>query len=131
MPMAAPPLAPNSLTFVERGLEALDDTGLADADKLRVIGLLSSYTLSEARMAHEAAAAAAAEAARPTRPPRGPSKACCGSWSTRRPTRGCTGSRRRHRIRGAAPPTRRPSSSSASSGSSTGSPSWSRPTAAP
>ncbi len=39
MPMAAPPLAPNSLTFVERGLEALDGTGLADADKLRVIGL--------------------------------------------------------------------------------------------
>ena len=60
MPMATPPLAPNSLTFVERGLEALDDTGLADADKLRVIGLISSYTLSESRMAHEAARAAAA-----------------------------------------------------------------------
>ena len=52
MPMAAPPLAPNSLTFVERGLETLDGTGLADPDKLRVIGLLSSCTLSEARMAH-------------------------------------------------------------------------------
>jgi AcrR family transcriptional regulator len=60
LPMAAPPLAPNSLTFVERGLETLDGTGLADADKLRVIGLLSSYTLSEARMAHDAARAAAA-----------------------------------------------------------------------
>jgi AcrR family transcriptional regulator len=60
MPMATPPLAPNSLTFVERGLEALDDTGLADQDKLRVIGLISSYTLSESRMAHEAARAAAA-----------------------------------------------------------------------
>jgi AcrR family transcriptional regulator len=59
MPMAAPPLAPNSLTFVERGLESLDNTGLSDADKLRVIGLLSSYTLSEARMAHDAARAAA------------------------------------------------------------------------
>jgi AcrR family transcriptional regulator len=58
MPMATPPLAPNSLTFVERGLEALDDTGLADQDKLRVIGLISSYTLSESRMAHEAARAA-------------------------------------------------------------------------
>ncbi len=64
MPMAAPPLAPNSLTFVERGLETLDGTGLPDADKLRVIGLLSSYTLSEGRMAHDAArAAAAAQAA--------------------------------------------------------------------
>jgi AcrR family transcriptional regulator len=63
MPMASPPLAPNSLTFVERGLEALDPTGLADADKLRVIGLISSYTLSEARMAHDAARAQAAAAA--------------------------------------------------------------------
>ncbi len=58
MPMAAPPMAPNSLTFVEKGLEALDDSGLTDADKLRVIGLISSYTLSEARMAHDAARAA-------------------------------------------------------------------------
>jgi AcrR family transcriptional regulator len=71
MPMAAPPLAPNSLTFVERGLETLDRTGLTDVDKLRVIGLLSSYTLSEARMAHDAARAAAqtvstASAAAPT-----------------------------------------------------------------
>jgi AcrR family transcriptional regulator len=58
MPMAAPPMAPNSLTFVERGLEAMDSSGLADADKLRVIALISSYTLSEARMAHDAARAA-------------------------------------------------------------------------
>ncbi len=59
MPMAAPPLGPNSLAFVERGLEAMDETGLADADKLRVIGLLSSYTLNEARMAYDAARAGA------------------------------------------------------------------------
>jgi AcrR family transcriptional regulator len=59
MPIAAPPLGPNSLRFVERGLEAMDGTGLPDADKLRVIGLLSSYTLSEARMAHDAIRAAA------------------------------------------------------------------------
>jgi AcrR family transcriptional regulator len=58
MPMAAPPLGPNSLIFVERGLEALDGTGLADEDKLRIIGLISSYTLSESRMAHDAARAA-------------------------------------------------------------------------
>src|SRR5450755_823141 len=62
MPMAAPPMAPNSLTFVERGLEAMDGSGLPDADKLRVIGLISSYTLSEARMAHDAARAARAAA---------------------------------------------------------------------
>jgi AcrR family transcriptional regulator len=67
MPMAAPPVAPNSLAFVERGLETMDGTPLADVDKLRFIGLISSYTLSEARMANDgfraardAAAAAAA-----------------------------------------------------------------------
>jgi hypothetical protein len=58
LPMAVPPLGPNSLAFVERGLEALDGTGLHDGDKLRVIGLLSSYALSEARMANDAARAA-------------------------------------------------------------------------
>jgi AcrR family transcriptional regulator len=57
MPMAAPPLAPNSLHFVERGMAAFDGTGLPDADRLRVIGLISSYTLSEARMAYDAARA--------------------------------------------------------------------------
>jgi AcrR family transcriptional regulator len=64
MPMAAPPLSPNSLAFVERGLETLDGTGMADGDKLRIIGLLSSYTLSEARMAHDALRAAKEQAAR-------------------------------------------------------------------
>ena len=73
MPMAAPPLAPNSLHFVERGLATLDETGLDDADKLRIIGLLSSYTLSEARMASDAArAAAAAQAAGDGDGPSGP-----------------------------------------------------------
>ena len=63
MPMAAPPVAPNSLHFVERGLEALDGTGLPDSEKIRIIGLLSSYTLSEARMAADAVRAAKAAAA--------------------------------------------------------------------
>jgi AcrR family transcriptional regulator len=60
MPMAAPPAAPNSLHFVERGLEAMDGTGLSDLTRIHVIGLLSSYTLSEARMAADAARAMAA-----------------------------------------------------------------------
>jgi AcrR family transcriptional regulator len=60
MPMAAPPMAPNSLHFVELGLATMDGTPLPDADKLRAIGLLSSYTLSEARMANDAARAEAA-----------------------------------------------------------------------
>jgi AcrR family transcriptional regulator len=60
MPLAAPPVAPNSLHFVERGLEALDGTGLTDTEKMRAIGLISSYTLSEAKMANDAARAMAA-----------------------------------------------------------------------
>jgi len=60
MPMAAPPVAPNSLHFVERALEALDGTGLKDTEKMRAIGLISSYTLSEAKMANDAARAMAA-----------------------------------------------------------------------
>lgn len=58
MPMAAPPVAPNSLAFVEVGLATMDGTSLSDADKLRCIGLLSSYTLSEARMFNDAVRAA-------------------------------------------------------------------------
>src|ERR1700751_1544814 len=53
MPLAAPPVAPNSMHFIERALEAMDDSGLPDDNKLRVIGLISSYTLSEARMAYD------------------------------------------------------------------------------
>ena len=76
MPMAAPPVAPNSLAFVERGLATMDGTPLADADKLRFIGLISSFTLSEARMANDAlraardaaAAAAAGDDAEPAPP---------------------------------------------------------------
>jgi len=62
MPMPAPPLAPNSMHFVERALETMERTGLTDSEKFRVIGLLSSYTLSEARQANDAARAAAAAA---------------------------------------------------------------------
>jgi AcrR family transcriptional regulator len=60
MPWAAPPLGPNSLTFVEKGLEALDGTGLSGSDGLQIIGLVASYTLSESRMSHDAARAATA-----------------------------------------------------------------------
>jgi AcrR family transcriptional regulator len=66
LPMAAPPMGPNSLAFVERGLEVMDGTDLTGQQKLRAIGLLSSYTLSEARMAYDARRFAAAT---PEQPP--------------------------------------------------------------
>jgi AcrR family transcriptional regulator len=74
MPMAAPPMAPNSMIFVELGLGSMDGAAVADADKLRFIGLISSYTLSEARMANDAlraardAATTAADGAEPAPP---------------------------------------------------------------
>lgn len=75
MPMAAPPIGPSSMLYVEHGLAAMDETGLKDSDKMSVIGLLSSYALNEARMAADAeraaktAAAAAQATAEPTGPP--------------------------------------------------------------
>jgi AcrR family transcriptional regulator len=54
MPMATPPLAPNSLTWMELGLEALDDTGLPEGDKMRILGLISSHALIDARMTFDA-----------------------------------------------------------------------------
>jgi len=63
MPLAAPPVAPNSLHFVERGLEAMDGTGLPYQERIRVIGLLTSFTLSEARMTADAMRATKAAAA--------------------------------------------------------------------
>jgi AcrR family transcriptional regulator len=65
MPMSTPPLAPNSLIWVERGLEALDDTGLSDGDKMRILGLLSAHSLIDARMAFDARQAMSADGARP------------------------------------------------------------------
>ena len=95
MPMAAPPLAPNSLTFVERGLETLDD-GDRGADKLGIIGVISSYTFSEARMANDAGRVPrhtpTLQQAR-ARCRNGPSTAFSVSSSTRSTTRGCTESR--------------------------------------
>ena len=63
LPITAPPLGPSSLAFVEIGLQTLEPTGLSDQTKLRVIGLLSEYTLNDARMAHDAARAAEAAGA--------------------------------------------------------------------
>jgi hypothetical protein len=77
MPMASPPVGPNSMLFVEHGLAAMDETGLKDSDKMSVIGLLSSYALNEARMAADAeravkAAMAAAQAHGVTAAPQPP-----------------------------------------------------------
>ncbi len=53
--MPGPPMGPNSLAFVERGLTALAPLPLEPWERMAVIGLLSSYALSEARLVVEAA----------------------------------------------------------------------------
>lgn len=43
VPMTGPPATPNQVAWLERGLRCLRDTGLAEAEKLGVVLLLSSY----------------------------------------------------------------------------------------
>jgi AcrR family transcriptional regulator len=53
LPMATPPLSPNSLTWVELGLEAMTDLDVPDYVKIRAIGLISQHALIDARMAFD------------------------------------------------------------------------------
>lgn len=53
LPMPGPPMGPNALRWVDAGLAALADTGLEPWEQLAVIGLISSYSLSEARLTTE------------------------------------------------------------------------------
>jgi len=62
MPMAAPPAGPNSLAWLEQGMQAFEGTGLTDDEKLGVLGMVSLYTLGEARMAADGESADAAGA---------------------------------------------------------------------
>lgn len=50
LPAARPPAGPASLAWVEQALAALGDTPLSEAAKMSVVGLLSTYTLGEARL---------------------------------------------------------------------------------
>lgn len=60
MPMARPPAGPASLAWVEQALQTMDGTGLSEAAKMGVIGLISTYALSEARMQYEGSRAGGA-----------------------------------------------------------------------
>ncbi|UYM07723.1 TetR/AcrR family transcriptional regulator [Solicola gregarius] len=58
LPIVTPPAGPQALAWIEQAMAALDGTGLSDAESMGVVGLLSSYTLGEGRMAYDAAVAA-------------------------------------------------------------------------
>jgi AcrR family transcriptional regulator len=53
MPLARPPAGPASLAWVEQAVAALADTGLSEAEKMSVVGLISVYALSESRQQFE------------------------------------------------------------------------------
>ena len=53
LPMATPPLSPDSLAWVELGLEAMADLDVPDYAKIRVLGLISQHALIHARMAFD------------------------------------------------------------------------------
>ncbi|MGH3502115.1 MAG: TetR/AcrR family transcriptional regulator [Nocardioidaceae bacterium] len=53
MPIVSPPAGPNSLAWVEQAMASMGETSLSEAEKLGVVGLVSSYTLGEARMSYD------------------------------------------------------------------------------
>jgi AcrR family transcriptional regulator len=65
IPISGPPVTPNSIAWLERGLDFLRDTGLREDEKVSVILLLTGYVRSQALLQAEIAAAQAAGAARP------------------------------------------------------------------
>jgi AcrR family transcriptional regulator len=50
VPISGPPLTPNTLTWLEHGLRALNGTGLAEHEKMSALLLVSSFVRSEAAL---------------------------------------------------------------------------------
>ena len=58
VPISGPPLTPNQLFFLERGLQALGGTTLLENEKMSVMLLLSGFVRNEATLMADIAAAA-------------------------------------------------------------------------
>jgi AcrR family transcriptional regulator len=65
IPIAGPPITPNAIVWLERGLDSLRDTGLREDEKLSVILLVTGYVRNQALLEAEIAAAQAAGATAP------------------------------------------------------------------
>jgi AcrR family transcriptional regulator len=65
IPISGPPVTPNAIAWLERGLDALRDTGLEEGEKLSVMLLVTGFVRSQAMLEAEIAAAQAAGAAPP------------------------------------------------------------------
>ncbi len=64
IPISGPPVTPNAIAWLERGLDCLRDTGLREDEKLSVILLLTGYVRNQATLEADIAAAQAAGTAR-------------------------------------------------------------------
>lgn len=58
IPTSAPPLTPNSVAWMERGLACLRDTRLSEGAKISVLMLVTGFVRNEARLSADLAAAA-------------------------------------------------------------------------
>jgi AcrR family transcriptional regulator len=65
IPISGPPVTPNTIAWLERGLDCLRDTGLAEGEKLSAMLLLTGFVRSQATFQADIAAAQAAGAAAP------------------------------------------------------------------
>jgi AcrR family transcriptional regulator len=63
IPISGPPVTPNAIAWLERGLDCLRDTGLDEGEKLSVMLLLTGYVRNQATLQADIAAAQAAGAA--------------------------------------------------------------------
>ncbi|MGW8887270.1 TetR/AcrR family transcriptional regulator C-terminal domain-containing protein [Streptomyces sp. NPDC055749] len=57
IPTAGPPASPHSVAWWEQGLQALDDSGLSEGDKISVILLVGGFVRNEALLMSDLAAA--------------------------------------------------------------------------
>ena len=64
IPISGPPVTPNAIAWLERGLDSLRGTGLREDEKLSVILLLTGYVRNQGMLQADIAAAQAAGAAR-------------------------------------------------------------------
>jgi AcrR family transcriptional regulator len=60
IPISGPPVTPNAMAWLERGLGCLGDTGLREDEKLSVILLLTGFVRNQATLQADVAAAQAA-----------------------------------------------------------------------
>jgi AcrR family transcriptional regulator len=65
IPISGPPVTPNAMAWLERGLDCLRDTGLEEGEKLSVMLVLTGFVRGQVMLQADIAAAQAAGAAPP------------------------------------------------------------------